>query len=272
MVKVILSLSRTLTTQMNTINIVLLEDDPIDRIKVEIMITQFTSNEYNFKLVNTFEKLELLVEFLETNTVDIIISDIFTKKRATGIELLKKIKARKATKPSVLIMSGFSDVMNEQIYHCGAEGKFTKPFNVATVREAIKTCLLAPEAKWARPFPDIKMMAIEKQGSSVASLEQEKVVLFGRGGFFIAHSYTPPEKGKSISFSIKINESTPVHFKGAGIIRWIQPSGKINTPPGLGVEITHLPTEQAKVYQQLFGSLAPFIPSVGRIFQSSAVA
>ena len=90
--KICILLSRILTTRMNTINIVLLEDDSIDRIKVEIMIMQFTSKEYNFKLVRTFERLETLIEFLETERVDIIISDIFTNKRATGIELLKKIK------------------------------------------------------------------------------------------------------------------------------------------------------------------------------------
>ena len=77
---------------MSDINIVLLENDPIYRLKVEIMITQFTSNEYNFKLMSTFEELETLVKFLETQTVDVIISDVFTKKRATGLELLEKMK------------------------------------------------------------------------------------------------------------------------------------------------------------------------------------
>ena len=77
---------------MSDINIVLLENDPIYRLKVEIMITQFTSNEYNFKLMSTFEELETLVKFHETQTVDVIISDVFTKKRATGLELLEKMK------------------------------------------------------------------------------------------------------------------------------------------------------------------------------------
>ena len=65
------------------------------------MIAEFTSNEYDFKLVGMFESLEYLLEFLETQSVDIIISDIFTKKRATGIELLKKIKNN--TTPIILI-------------------------------------------------------------------------------------------------------------------------------------------------------------------------
>ena len=72
-----------------------------------------------------------------------------TKKISTE-SLIKKIKARQVLRPRVLFMTGFSDVLNEQIYHYGAEGKFTKPFNLAAVRAAIQTCLLAPEAKWGQ--------------------------------------------------------------------------------------------------------------------------
>lgn len=86
---------------MNKINIVLLEDDQIDQIKIEIMIAGFISNEYAFKLIGMFDKFEVLLEFLETETVDIIISDIFTQKRATGIELLKRMKNN--TIPIILI-------------------------------------------------------------------------------------------------------------------------------------------------------------------------
>lgn len=64
---------------MKKINIVLLEDDPIDRIKIEIMIAEFTSNEYDFKLVKMFESPGLLLKFLETQTLDVIISDVLRK-------------------------------------------------------------------------------------------------------------------------------------------------------------------------------------------------
>ena len=136
-----MSLSRILTTQMNTINIVLLEDDPIDRIKVEIMITQFISNEYNFKLVNTFEKLESLIEFLETKTVDIIISDIFTKKRATGIELLKKIKNNII--PIILITQSHNPEVYEEAKEYHNIQYLIKPFHKLTLQSAIESAIKA---------------------------------------------------------------------------------------------------------------------------------
>ena len=126
---------------MSDINIVLLEDDPIDRIKVEIMITQFSSNQYNFKLVNTFEKLETLIEFLEIQTVDIIISDVFTKKRATGIELLKKIKNNVI--PIILITQSH----NPDVYQEAKEYRniqyLIKPFHQFTLQSTIENAIIS---------------------------------------------------------------------------------------------------------------------------------
>lgn len=127
---------------MKQINIVLLEDDPIDRIKIEIMISEFTSNEYDFKLVKMFESLELLLEFLETQTVDVIISDIFTKKRATGIELLKKIKNNVShTTPIILITQSHDLDVYQESKEYGHLQYLIKPFHKFTLQSTVENAI-----------------------------------------------------------------------------------------------------------------------------------
>ena len=222
---------------------------------------------------NLFERFQFQVtlshsgnmawELVEKNSFNIILSDI-RMPDGDGIELTKKVKARNGNKTSVLFMSGFSDVLNEEIYHIGAEGKFSKPFDSNAVRDAIQRCLLTPVARWAQKPPQgPKIVKIEKIGHSISQLEAHKTVMFGRGGFFISHSFVPPARGSLILFSIEIQNPNPVLIEGAGIVRWIQTMGK-NLAPGLGVEIVSMGESEANFYTQEFGNRIPFIPSSSR--------
>lgn len=125
---------------MSDINIVLLENDPIYRLKVEIMITQFTSNEYNFKLMSTFEELETLVKFLETQTVDVIISDVFTKKRATGLELLEKMKNNII--PVILITQSHNPEVYQEAKEYPNIQYLIKPFHPFTLQSIIENAII----------------------------------------------------------------------------------------------------------------------------------
>lgn len=202
-------------------------------------------------------------ELAQKSNYNILLSDV-RMPDGDGIELTKKIKARNGNNTSVLFMSGFSDVQNEEIFHIGAEGKFLKPFDTNAVRDAIQRCLLAPEVRWAQTPPQApNLLTIEKIGQSISELEAHRVVLFGRGGFFISHSFVPPARGSPILFSIEIQNPNPVLIKGSGIVRWIQPMGK-NLTPGLGIEIISMGESEAKFYSKEFGNRIPFIPSLAR--------
>ena len=64
---------------MKKINVVLLEDDSIDRLKIEIMLSNVESEEYEIILIDTFKTLESLLLYMEhqIKEIDVIISDIF---------------------------------------------------------------------------------------------------------------------------------------------------------------------------------------------------
>ena len=236
-------------------HIVVVDDEPLILELVSELFSKF-----EFRVSGAFSGNEAWKQ-IENEPCDLILSDV-RMPDGDGFELIKKVKAKYGNRTSFLFMSGFSDFLNEELYHLGAEGKFDKPFDLNAVRDAIKKCFLSPELKWNHKVPSGDMLvSIKKSGSDVLELESKKSVLFGRGGFFISHAFVPPARGSSILFSIEIQKPQPITFAGTGIVRWIQSLGK-NTAPGLGIEITSMGKDDAKIYNQLFGNRIPFIPSV----------
>ena len=75
-------------------------------------------------------------EILAKHEFDLVLTDV-RMPDGDGIDLAQKIRSKHPSRPSILFMTGFSDLLNEEIFHLGAEGKFTKPFDNNAVRAAI---------------------------------------------------------------------------------------------------------------------------------------
>ncbi len=202
---------------------------------------------------------------------DLVLTDI-RMPDGDGIELAERLKSRCATKPRVLMISGFSDMTLDEIYHIGVEGMFAKPFDSTTIRAAIRTCLEAPGVKWGRELCSDPVLNIKETAKNIAELNLLDSVHFGRGGFFVGVEPGAAVEGSNVHFSIKVEEPTPIEFVGGGKVRWINSHAGINGPQGLGVEITHLPMDQAELYSDMFGELTPFIPSPARMSKRSSAA
>jgi CheY-like chemotaxis protein len=190
---------------------------------------------------------------------DLIVSDI-RMPDGDGIELAKKVKLHYKNKTSILFISGFSESMNEEIYHLGVEGIFAKPFEMQTVKNAIRTCFLAPEVKWANTLDVGKTLLIEKQAKQIVDLESKGDVLFGRRGFFVSHEFAMPPKGSYIRFKIGATEES-ILFEGVGVVKWVQGSPRGTIPAGIGIEIVSMPTAASLIYRKRYDDLIPFIPS-----------
>lgn len=124
---------------MNQIKIALLESDPIDCIKIEIMIAEFASSEHNFKLVGVFSSIVALIGFLELQTVDVIVCEVFNKNRIMGIESLNKLKNN--TVPIILITHSH-DV---EVYQKSKKYRYfqylVKPFHKFTLQSTVENAL-----------------------------------------------------------------------------------------------------------------------------------
>lgn len=199
-------------------------------------------------------------EILAKHEFDLVLTDV-RMPDGDGIDLAQKIRSKHPSRPSILFMTGFSDLLNEEIFHLGAEGKFTKPFDNNAVRAAIETCMLLPYLRWNKPpIPDKHRILLQHTGKSTELLTNDNSVHFGRGGFFAAYSKSLPDKNSIISFEIMIEQPIPTIFTGSGIVRWSHQRSK-NVPAGIGVEITFMAETEAKKYHELFRDVRSFIPS-----------
>ncbi len=214
---------------------------------------------FNFS-IETAHSGNQALELLDKQEFDLVLTDV-RMPDGDGIELAQKIRNKHPAKPSILFMTGFSDLLNEEIFHIGAEGKFTKPFDNNAVRAAIETCMLLPYLRWNKaPIRDNYRLNIQHTGKSVQLWDDEKIVQFGRGGFFASYSKSLPEKNTVISFELMLEQPVPIIFSGSGIVRWTHPRSK-NVAAGVGVEITYMPEAESKKYYELFRDVRPFIPS-----------
>ncbi|AUD01306.1 LytR/AlgR family response regulator transcription factor [Spirosoma pollinicola] len=91
---------------MSPIRIILLEDNPIDSLTIQIMLTELVDKEHQLDLVAVFETLTPLLVFLETNEVDIVIADIFMNNKPVGLSLFDYLKHRPI---SLLFVSNTND-------------------------------------------------------------------------------------------------------------------------------------------------------------------
>ena len=91
---------------MDNILIVLLEDDPIDQIKIEIMLAERISSQHKYLLGGIYTQLDDLLTYLSNHEVDLILSDIFIQKKPVGIELLKALQG---TPTPVVLMTTSQD-------------------------------------------------------------------------------------------------------------------------------------------------------------------
>jgi CheY-like chemotaxis protein len=76
------------------------------------------------------------IKYLESNTVDIILSDI-KMPDGTGIDLLESLNADKTKDISLMFMTGYSEFSTEELVSKGAIKVFTKPIDFDNVIEEI---------------------------------------------------------------------------------------------------------------------------------------
>lgn len=122
------------------IHVILIEDDPIDQIKIKIMFTEFNSVKYDFNLMQVFDNIDSLLLFLEDNhQIDMIISDMFTQNRSTGIELLKKLKT---TDTPIVIITNSQDKLLYKEAQLHQNGSYLiKPFHYLTLQSTMENLL-----------------------------------------------------------------------------------------------------------------------------------
>jgi len=149
---------------MDEVKIVLLEDDPVDQIKIEIMLKESISSQYKFNLVGVFTHLETLLSYLSSHKVDLILSDIFIQRKPVGIELLKK--NRDAATPVVLMTLSHSHEIFVEAQSYRLVHYLIKPFHSISLQSTIYKALEEYQRSKQYDFVDKKFLYLSTKANN----------------------------------------------------------------------------------------------------------
>ncbi len=171
------------------------------------------------------------LELIRANHVDVVVSDV-RMPVMDGITLLKNIKAGEGYTPSVMFMSGFSDIEPGEAYDLGVEAMMAKPVERKQLIAAVTRILAGREDLWRAALSDKPTVLLDAVFSSLAAALSQGLLAFGRGGFRI-HSALNLREGP-VELLLDFTEDKR-KVTGQGVIRWTAPA-----EAEIGVEITYI--------------------------------
>ena len=92
--------------------------------------------DYGFKVKTAYSGREAL-EVVKSQPIDYVVSDI-KMPNGDGKELLSSIRSRDPAVPVVLLMTGFSEVSEDEVVNAGATALLNKPIDIEALFERIK--------------------------------------------------------------------------------------------------------------------------------------
>lgn len=108
-----------------TYRVLIVEDDPM----VAMINEQYIEKNKNFTVCATRKNGEEALSFLEDNTVDLIVLDVFMPVM-DGVETLKQIRNRKISSEVIMVTAANDTVTLEQTMHLGVLDYLIKPFTM----------------------------------------------------------------------------------------------------------------------------------------------
>jgi CheY-like chemotaxis protein len=163
--------------------------------------------------------------------IDVVVSDV-RMPVMDGITLLRSIKASESYKPSVMFISGFSDIGPGEAYGLGVEAMMSKPVERKDLISAVTRVLATRDELWKlAPLQKPEAM-LSAAFESLATALSQGLLAFGRGGFRIHSNLVLREVPVELLLDFGDDNR---RVKGQGIVRWIASS-----EAEIGVEITYI--------------------------------
>ncbi len=195
-------------------------------------------------------------QIIQQKPIELVLSDI-RMPGGDGVSLLRNIKAKHLSYPSVILITGFADISASDAYEIGAEGFFAKPFQLEDLLAKVNSLLLPINERWKQPLNLATKKSINKTNITFQQAINESQVSVGRGGIFLSGDLRP----------LKLNEVLQIQFSDGvveGGVRWtrFESSAETKLPMGVGLEISHTSPEINAYLSQKISALGPkaFIP------------
>jgi CheY-like chemotaxis protein len=171
------------------------------------------------------------LKLIHTNKIDAVVSDV-RMPVMDGIALLKNIKASDGYTPSVIFISGFTDIELGEAYDLGIEAMLAKPVERKHLISAVTRILAERDELWGKSPSDKAEAILTANFDSLAKALSEGLLAFGRGGFCIRSTLNLREGPVDLLLDFETDKR---RVTGQGIVRWIAAA-----KAEIGVEITHI--------------------------------
>jgi len=185
------------------------------------------------------------LEILKNKKVHAIVSDI-RMPNGDGVFLLDQIKKADSALVVVALVTGFTDVLPEDIYNKGAEAIFSKPCDMEALIDKIYSALLPEKERWVHDFKRLATDFVIEQEIETLGKVSARVLSIGRGGLFVAME-NPPAVNTRVAFSITLT-GLQKKFMGTGVCRWVRPGKESGFTQGMGIEFQDLNEESLEIF------------------------
>jgi CheY-like chemotaxis protein/Tfp pilus assembly protein PilZ len=210
------------------------EDDILDLLKFKLI-------SMGFNVDTATDGAEALKKVEDDRTIDLVLTDVRMPGRYDGVQLLSEIRNLFPFKPVVVLITGFADASEDEIYSKGASGFLKKPFDKKEFRRVIEDAIQkCPELKRRFERLDIDISAMIKLDSKGDQSISAKITNVAENGAFIATERTFPLNSE-IDCELHFrddNDDKVIEVKSEVI--WRRKIGENKFSPGMGVRFLDL--------------------------------
>ena len=197
-------------------SVLIVEDDRELR---SVMVEDFTRKGYD---VRDAENGSAAFDLFRERPAELVITD-GRMPGGDGNELIERLMGL-GQKPAIMIVSGYNDLKNEEVFDRGALAVFTKPFNRRQLFQTVERALKPLEERFSvKPEGLEGAPKVVVKGENLAQILAGGKLSSGRGGLFVAHEGVFPELEKPLVLRVEV-ESGP-GFEALGIVRWVRDQG-----------------------------------------------
>jgi CheY-like chemotaxis protein len=156
---------------------------------------------------------------LQKQSIDLLLTDV-AMPVMDGMTLLRRLSEIGWITPSTVLLSGFRDIDQKEMYALGVEAFLGKPFESRQLFEALARALADRSSLWRDPMPEAPLQSIAIEVEDFHQVGSNDSIRIGRGGF----SAPCPNflNLARVAFQCGIRAKNRV-MSGQGIVRWVSP-------------------------------------------------
>lgn len=176
------------------------------------------------------------IDLIRKQPFDCVVSDV-RMPNGTGFQLLGWVREIHKASPTMIFVTGYSDIPADELMAKGADTYISKPFNVEEFANEIAIMTKPLRERLSRPTAPTtgQPKHLKLQASSFTALTTPAgQVKLGRGGMFVQMPVENVRVSQHVTFEVALGDGDV--FEGNGKVLWTRKTSSLNPMhPGIGI-------------------------------------